>query len=73
MEYYFTFLYITWWGGEHMRVDHQYYIDEASCVIEKVERELQLEGQAELSEGAFAYIVGDCELIVNPKADPSET
>lgn len=56
-----------------MRVDHQYYIDEASCVIEKVERELQLEGQAELSEGKFAYIVGDCELVVNPTQIPSDS
>ena len=62
MEYVWTFLLISWWEGEHMRIDTIKAADEAACGVDRARWELILKEQAERSEGSFVYAVGDCQL-----------
>ncbi len=70
MEYVWTFILISWWNNELMRIDTIKAADEAACNVKQHDMELMLEDQAERSGGMFIYSVGECKLIA---PSPSET
>ena len=59
MEYIWTFILISWWEGEHMRIDTIKAATEAACEKDRHRMELILKDQAERSEGSFIYSVSD--------------
>jgi hypothetical protein len=60
MEYLWTFLIVTWFTGEDMKIVTQNAPSYEACELMRVEQEMLNEDRAKLSDGSFVWYVGDC-------------